>query len=185
MAYRKTFIDALLLIADAVEAMAQRGISRPILVGGAAVELWTGSAVTTGDFDFVTENKEIFEELLIERGFSRPVGQAVLLRGLEHRGLKVGVEIVSGPLFDGVVPADRVALILYENGSLAVISVEDAIADRMGQYASHETSNQEMLEQAKAMLKIAKITDQDYLDRRIYKETLGSYDLGFLRSQVN
>lgn len=94
------------------------------------------------------------------------------------------MEVVSGPLFGGLVPDDKLALIPYEGKALAVISVEDAIADRMGQYASHEPSNQEMLEQAKVLLRIAKIGDPAYLDKRIRQETGDSYDLDFLQKQV-
>jgi hypothetical protein len=184
MAYRQSFLDALKLIAAAIETMAEMGLRRPVLVGGAAVELWTSSAVTSGDFDFVTENLEIFEKLLIEQGFSKPGGRNVLLRGLEHRELEIGVEVVSGPLFDGAVPEDRIVAISYETGTLNVISVEDAIADRMGQYAAHEASGGEMLDQAVTMLRIAEEIDKSYLDRRIREETLNSYGLDFLERQT-
>ena len=49
--YRPEFEAALRLFARVSEAMVARGLSRPILVGGAAVEYYSGSAVTTGDFD--------------------------------------------------------------------------------------------------------------------------------------
>jgi hypothetical protein len=184
MAYRPEFIEAFLLIADAVEELFARGMSRPVLVGGAAVELWTGSALVSGDFDFVTEHQAEFEEALLRRGFGRPHGVGQLMRGVIHPTLHIGVEVVSGPLFGGLVPDNKLALIPYEGKSLAVISVEDAIADRICQYASHEPSHQEMLEQAKVMLRIAKIGDPDYLDRRIRQETDDRYDLDFLRKQI-
>jgi hypothetical protein len=72
----------------------------------------------------------------------------------------------------------------FDTGSLVVISVEDAIADRMGQYASHEASNGEMLGQAVTMLRIATEIDRDYLDKRIRVETLNSYGLEFLEERV-
>lgn len=81
MAYRPEFIEAFLLIADAVEEMFAKGLSRPVLVGGAAVELWTGSALVSGDFDFVTEHRVEFEEALLRRGFERPHGVGQLMRG--------------------------------------------------------------------------------------------------------
>jgi len=39
------------MFAQISEAMAMRGFTRPILVGGAAAELYTGSAISTMDFD--------------------------------------------------------------------------------------------------------------------------------------
>ncbi|WAC24213.1 hypothetical protein [Blastomonas sp. SL216] len=51
MGYRPEFIAALRMFAQISEAMAMRGFTRPILVGGAAAEFYTGSAISTMDFD--------------------------------------------------------------------------------------------------------------------------------------
>jgi hypothetical protein len=184
MEHRENFITGLSLIAEASDEMAARGLSRPVLVGGAAVELWTSSEVVTGDFDFVTENQAVFEEILQTKGFEKPGGIGMLQRGLHHAELLIGVEVVSGRVFDGNVPDDRLVMVSFDTGSLVVISVEDAIADRMGQYASHEASNGEMLGQAIAMLRIATEIDRDYLDKRIRVETLNSCVLEFLEERV-
>ena len=48
MAYRKEFLDGLNLIAEAVAEIVALGLPSPVLVGGAVVELYTGSAVMTG-----------------------------------------------------------------------------------------------------------------------------------------
>jgi hypothetical protein len=185
MEHREHFITGLSLIAEAIDEMAARGLSRPVLVGGAAVELWTSSEVVTGDFDFVTENQAVFEEILQTKGFEKPGGIGMLQRGLHHAELLIGVEVVSGRVFDGNVPDDRLVMVSFDTGSLVVISVEDAIADRMGQYASHEASNEEMLGQAVTLLRIAVEIDRDYLDRRIRVETLNSYGLKFLEERVD
>jgi hypothetical protein len=52
--YRPAFEDALRLFARVSEAMKARGFEPPILVGGAAVEIYSNSAINTGDFDIVT-----------------------------------------------------------------------------------------------------------------------------------
>ncbi len=140
--------------------------------------------MVTGDFDFVTENQAVFEEILQSKGFEKPGGIGVLQRGLHHGELLIGVEVVSGRVFDGNVPDDRLVMVSFDKGSLVVISLEDAIADRMGQYASHEASNEEMLGQAITMLRIAAEIDRDYLDKRIRVETLNSYGLEFLEERV-
>jgi hypothetical protein len=185
MAYRKEFIDGLTLIVSAVEEMVALGYSRPVLVGGAVVELYTASAIISGDFDFFTEDQQLFEGLLIQRGFVRPSGVNVLLRGVHHPVLDIGLEVVSGPVFDGAVPSERPALFEIDGkGSLSVISVEDIIADRMGQCASHEPSNQEMLDQAVSLFQIATDLDEDYLDKRISAETLDTYGLSFLTDRL-
>ncbi len=52
--YRPGFEAALRLLARASEAMRARGLTRPVLVGGAAAEYYTGSMLATGDFDLCT-----------------------------------------------------------------------------------------------------------------------------------
>jgi hypothetical protein len=46
--WRPEFLAALRLLARVSEAMAARGLPRPVLVGGGAVEFYTGSALMTG-----------------------------------------------------------------------------------------------------------------------------------------
>jgi hypothetical protein len=52
--YRPEFVAALALLAEAFEEVVVAGFERPVLVGGAAVEFYTGGAVASGDFDVVT-----------------------------------------------------------------------------------------------------------------------------------
>lgn len=49
---------------EASEAMALRHLSRPVLVGGGAAELYSGSALVTGDMDVTTPAQPQFEEEL-------------------------------------------------------------------------------------------------------------------------
>ena len=54
MSYRPEFEEALRLFGRASEAMKARGFLAPVLVGGAAAEIYSNSAINTGDFDIVT-----------------------------------------------------------------------------------------------------------------------------------
>ena len=146
--YRREFMDALLLILEAIEDIVAAGHPRPILVGGAAVELWPGSEVVSGDFDFVTREGTAFEEALLERGFIRPSGPGVLTRGVHHPILQCGVEVVGNAPFDGRVSASNLRILIFRTGNLRLVSAEDVIADRMGQFASDPTSRRDMLQQA-------------------------------------
>lgn len=56
---------------------------------------------------------------------------------------------------------------------LRVLSLEDMIADRMGQYASGTA--RDMLEQSCKLLPLVSKANRDYLDRRIRTETDGDY----------
>ncbi|HEY6334416.1 MAG TPA: hypothetical protein VI113_00900 [Alphaproteobacteria bacterium] len=188
--YRPEFLDALTLLAEAFDDVVAAGCGRPVLVGGAVVEFYTGGAVVSGDFDVVTPARHELEQALLRRGFERPSGPQMLMRGLLHRKLQIGVEVVSGTLFDGNADEDRMRLIAFGRSEVAMPAIEDMIADRLGQYSSNETGHREMLEQAIILYRIATSSleisvDREYLSRRIEQETLRTYGLKFLIEQAN
>lgn len=82
--YRSEFVAALALLAEAFDDVVAAGYERPIIVGGAAVEFYTGGAVASGDFDVLTAGQKELEAALLHRGFVRPSGPGVLTRGLYH-----------------------------------------------------------------------------------------------------
>ncbi|MFZ5703783.1 MAG: hypothetical protein ACOY5R_00785 [Pseudomonadota bacterium] len=172
-AYRPEFEDALRMLAEISAAMAERRLPRPILVGGAAVEFYTLSAINTGDFDLCSPRQSELEEEMQKRGFVRPSGQGKSTRGWIHPALGLGFEIVGSALLDGHTDPNKLVLVehLGPGQSLAVIAVEDLIADRMGQFASG--SAPEMREQARSLLKLHPDVDLVYLDRRVRHETAG------------
>ncbi|WOE74932.1 hypothetical protein [Alterisphingorhabdus coralli] len=172
--YRPEFEAALRLFARVSEAMINQGYERPILVGGAAVELYSLSQLNTGDFDIVTGAQGVFEENLRQHGFTKPSGAGTATRGWVHPELKLGFEVVSATLLDGMADRGRVKLVdLDMDGKVAVIALEDIIADRMGQFASG--SAPEMREQAALLFKLYDQADKDYMDDRIKYESGGDY----------
>jgi hypothetical protein len=173
-AYRPEFEQALRLFGRASEAMKARGLPAPVLVGGAAVEIYSKGAINTGDFDIATPWQAELEDELESLGFVRPTGRGRATRGLIHPDLRLGFEIVSGSLLGGMADRERVQLIdLGEDGEAAVISVEDMIADRMGQYASGTAP--EMLVQARRLFSLHPDADGHYMEKRIRHETVGDY----------
>jgi hypothetical protein len=179
--YRPEFEAALRLFARVSEAMVIRGLPRPVLVGGAAVELYSASAIVTGDFDICTPRQDAFEEEMQRVGFVRPSGPGVATRGWVHPELKLGFEVVTDRLLDGMADSNRVRLFtLPPDGDAAVMSVEDMIADRVGQYASGTA--REMLGQAKALFRLYSDADLEYLEERIRYESGGDYGLDILSS---
>lgn len=172
--YRPEFVAALELLAEVSGALVAQGCARPILVGGGAVELYVGSAIATGDFDVVTGRQDVFEQALLTRGFTRPAGVGHSFTGWIHPALRLGFEVVGSTLLDGKADGARVRLVDVDAAnSLAVIAVEDLIADRMGQYASGTAP--EMLGQAKALFALYPDCDRDYLYRRIREESANGY----------
>lgn len=179
--YRPEFEAALRMFAQVSEAMVARGLSRPVLVGGAAAEYYSGSALATGDFDVCTPVQDAFEDELQRHGFIRPSGPGMALRGWIHPALRLGFEVVANVPMDGSVDATHIVLIEYgEEGDFAIISVEDLIADRMGQYASGTARDR--LDQARVLLALHPGVDRAYLDRRIRDESLNDHGLDSLES---
>lgn len=173
--YRPEFEAALRLFARMSEEMAAAGHSRPVLVGGAAVEYYSASAINTGDFDLCTPRQQAFEAIMQRHGFVRPSGPGMATRGWMHPDLKLGFEIVAAVPMDGSVDQAHILLLedFSDEGGFAIISVEDLIADRVGQYASG--SAPDMRAQAAALLRLHPDVDMDYLERRIREESMGDH----------
>lgn len=115
--------------------MARRAFGRPLTIGGAAVEICSGGIVATGDFDIMVARGDVLKQIFVEAGFERPRGAGIATSGWVYRNLCLGFEIVETVLLDSA--ADRnCARILSRlaDDLLEIISVEDLIADRMGQY---------------------------------------------------
>lgn len=179
--YRPEFEAALRAFARASEAMKRQGFIAPVLVGGAAAELYSGSAITTGDFDVVTGRQDAFEQVLREHGFTRPAGPGHTPLGWIHPDLKLGFEVVSASLLDSLADRDRVRLVTFEpDGTIEVLSVEDMIADRLGQFASGTAP--EMLDQARTLFALHPDADRAYLERRIREETLDEHGIACLEA---
>lgn len=178
---RPEFEAALRLFARASGMMTQQGFAAPVLVGGGAVELYTVSAVMTGDFDIVTDRQAEFERALKQLGFTKPGGLGHTFEGWVHPDLRLGFEVVSSTLLDGMADRDRVVLFdVGADGSAAIVSIEDMIADRMGQFASGTAP--EMLGQAQALFMVQRGADLVYMDERIRHETGGDYGLADLQA---
>ena len=139
---------------------------RPVIVGGAAVELYTQGAIVSGDIDVVTPWQESFEKALEQVGF--------------------GVEVVGRQLMEGHADQDRVLIVDLEEGTnVSFLSIEDLIADRMGQYNAPPSMRHDMLMQAAELLKLAENVDKSYLDQRINDETARDFGLAFLEEYIN
>lgn len=163
--------------------MDEAGYRPPVLVGGAAVEIYTRGAVTTGDFDLACGRQDELEKLMQAHGFVRPSGPGMATRGWIHPQLRLGFEVVADCLLDGMADRDMVQIVeLSPDGDVAILAPEDMIADRMGQYASG--SAPEMLGQARALFAICEELDINYMSRRIQEETAGSYDVQDLQAKT-
>ena len=95
----------------------------PVLVGGGAVEIYTRSAYTTHDLDFVAAQSDALDQVMFELGFTR-VGRHWI-----HEPFRLAVEFPGTVLY----PAESV-MIDVDGLQLHVIAIEDLIVDRLASW---------------------------------------------------
>jgi hypothetical protein len=165
------FSECLTLVAKAASELKRLHGSEVVLVGGAAVVVYTNGLFHSGDFDLITAADESFLRILLETGFHEDTGPGKLKNRYYHPDQPgFSVQLVSGPLFDGRTDRLRLATVEVTAGAgLRLPPVEDLIADRLAQYAAGPT-DPSRLEQARALFSLAKDIDHDYLAKRIVEE---------------
>ncbi|HET7693993.1 MAG TPA: hypothetical protein VFM44_12990 [Gemmatimonadota bacterium] len=92
-----------------------------MLVGGAAVELYTGGAYKTGDFDFVGRVTDEATRSLEEAGFRKRGRHWV------HEGAQIYIELPA-PSFDRPVRVDAIRM---GEWTVILLSPEDVLVDRL------------------------------------------------------
>lgn len=177
--FRPEYLHALELLGRACVRVQARGISPPVLVGGAVVEYYTGGAYTSGDFDLQTSAEPPFIEELLALGFRHEDRTGRMLKGFYHPDFDLGVELVSGQLFDGRADRSRLHNVrLADDSLIRVASAEDIVADRVGQYLSDPQHRQASLDQARTVyLLLEPQLDNTYLTQRLNDETAGEISL--------
>jgi hypothetical protein len=98
----------------------------PVLVGGAAVELYTAGAYTTGDFDFIGEVTDEVSTALKESGFQREGRHWI------HPKAELFVEFPGS----AVQAHERTAILQVGGISVLTLSPEDMIIDRLAAWQS-------------------------------------------------
>ena len=179
MALTSEFRAALERLALACAAYEVATGSQAVLVGGASATLYTAGAFASGDFDLVAGHDAAFNDAMRAHGFL-PEDRANRLRiGWYHPAHpEFGFQQVSGSLFDGrAEPARLRRLAIRGGGSVTLPSVEDMIADRLGQHAVASPTDRSRLLQAQGMLDLAEGLDREYLKGRVREE---GGDLGLL-----
>jgi hypothetical protein len=115
---------------------------------------------------------ETFDRVMADYGFRQEDRAGRLLVGYYHPAIPtIGVQLVSGRLFEGRTDLQRITLLPIEGGgTIALAPIEDMIADRLGQYAASNDRDDDMLEQARLLLQLAGEIDLEYLTKRVLEE---------------
>jgi hypothetical protein len=93
----------------------------PILVGGGALELYTGGAYTSGDLDFVGHLPDAVAHKLELAGFTK------LGRHWVHEAAQVFIELPGSSL----EPHERADEVRFGRWTVLVLSPEDTLVDRL------------------------------------------------------
>jgi hypothetical protein len=109
-------------IAAWVQGLFRGGDRVPVLVGGAAVELLTGGAYTTGDLDFVGFVPASVRRRLEAKGFERSG------RHFIHESAQIFLEFPS----DALAPDETAVRREMFGHQVVLVSVEDLLVDRLG-----------------------------------------------------
>jgi hypothetical protein len=132
------------------------GESPPVLVGGAAVELYTGGASTTGDIDLVGVVTPDVQTALEAAGFTRHGRHWI------HETTQTFIEFPG----DSLDPEERADWQSFEGRRIRIVSAEDLLVDRLGAWeywsSSVDGMNAWMLWQAQRDR-----IDRDRLEARI------------------
>ena len=112
----------------AITAVLQKAFSPykhyPILVGGAAVEIYTQGLYASGDIDYVLPTSDEVKAVMQELGFKRE-GRLFI-----HPQFQLIIEFPSGSLEEG----ETYQKMEYRGVPVRVISLEDLIIDRLNAF---------------------------------------------------
>lgn len=169
MALPKVFTAVLTLLGQVFEEYHKLSGARAILVGGAAVSIFTRGAYLSGDMDVLVAVNDAFIVALEKYGFEKD--KEHLRGGYFHPSYPTYyVDLNSGALFDGRADPRTVrVVILRPDSKLNLASVEDLIADRLAQFSANERDPRP-LKQAKLLKKLAGPLNMTYLAKRVADE---------------
>ena len=172
MALPDDYIEVLSTLGSAATLYRNETGGEMVLVGGGATSVLTGGSFHSADFDMVAMMDDAFERAMLATGFRHEDRSGHLLIGYyhpDHPGY--GVQQVSGDLFQGRADRRRlVQLKLQGSDHITMPSIEDMIADRLGQHAIASPTDDSRLGQAETLYRLASNLDITYLLERIRDE---------------
>jgi hypothetical protein len=141
---------------------------RIVLSGGACVSIYSSNRYQSWDLDFIenlpsTRNKR--QKAMAEIGFMKEQ------RYYKHPDTEFFVEFPPGPITVGDEPAKKPNEIIFETGSLTLLSPTDCIKDRLAGY--YHWNDRQCLEQA---ILVAEDSPIDRAELKRWSENEGKSD---------
>ncbi|ACO04494.1 MAG TPA: hypothetical protein DEP48_05300 [Persephonella sp.] len=106
------------------QKLKEKNIPLPVIVGGSALEIYTGGFYLTGDIDLVSPYRDEIEKVILDTGYFRKSG-----KNLISEKLGLFVEIVDEKLAGSMEKTNIIKI--DENLDIRVIGLEDLIIDRL------------------------------------------------------
>jgi len=101
----------------------ENGLSKPVLVGCGAVEVYTSSKTATGDIDIILDDIPAIASILLELGFQRSSDQ----RFYYFPGYSILFEFPPG----GLRPGEKTIIINHKDIECSILCPEDLIVNRL------------------------------------------------------
>jgi hypothetical protein len=169
-----SFLSALELLAQA-SARLPFGVADPMLCGGSAVELYTGSLWPAADLEMVGSDARLLTSELFAVGFRRCDRPRHAERGLWHPDLEIGIDIIEPPATPKVAEqANTLVVVLdldpsasMDTASLKVIGIEDLIAQQVGCWLRDGVPLGALAAQVQALVGLARTVSAGRLARAI------------------
>jgi hypothetical protein len=112
-------------LAEWLQNLYPAGEAPPVLVGGGAVELFTGGAYVTGDLDFVGTVPPAVGKVLSGAGFTRHGRHWI------HEEGKIFLEFPS----TGLSPSEKAENRTFHGHRILIVSPEDLLVDRLSAWS--------------------------------------------------
>ncbi len=138
------------------EKLKEKGVNA-VIVGGEAIDIWTGGTFASADIDLLVQSKKITEKLLNKFGFEKQANTLWL-----NMDLATVIHVIESSFSGDTSKLKKMKIGKYE---IQIASPEYLIKDRLCSYKFWKENPQSDMEKTVALLRIfSDSIDNSYLD---------------------
>lgn len=150
------FQRKLLFLGFFSEKLKEKGVNA-VIVGGEAIDIWTGGTFASADIDLLVQSKKITEKLLNKFGFEKQENTLWL-----NKDLAIVIHVIES-LYSG--DSGRLKKMKIRKYEIQIASPEYLIKDRLCSFKFWKDNPQSDMEKTVALLRIfSDSIDNSYLD---------------------